>query len=206
MLGRGLVSPLPLDLWILQMLAVTGAAVEKFESRAKAAYVAALFCGVECLMSGCTAVLDRGGLRFQHGDFCASWYKAKRCPSWYKDHCFMLKFEEAEAACRAYEDLGLRVFFAPMLNDDAVLYENYVPVALDAEERNAQGQGGGLGPEGRWRTTSGPSNEAKCQANLALWEDGRILKPAKVERKHPGVSALAFCRSVLKSCTTLQTA
>ncbi|CAK9035217.1 5-methylthioadenosine/S-adenosylhomocysteine deaminase 2 (MTA/SAH deaminase 2) [Durusdinium trenchii] len=87
------------------------------------------------------------------------------------DHCFMLKFEEAEAACRAYEDLGLRVFFAPMLNDDAVLYENYVPVALDAEERNAQGQGGGLGPEGRWRTTSGPSNEAKCQANLALWEE-----------------------------------
>lgn len=74
-----------------------------------------------------------------------------------------------------------------------VLYENYVPVALDAEERNAQGQGGGLGPEGRWRTTSGPSNEAKCQANLALWEDGRILKPAKVERKHPGVSVAGQC-------------
>lgn len=30
----------------------SGAAMEKFESRARAAYVAALFCGVECLMSG----------------------------------------------------------------------------------------------------------------------------------------------------------
>eukprot|EP00435_Cladocopium_sp_Y103_P018064 s1799_g4.t1 len=144
MLGRGLVSPLPLDLWILQMLAVTGAAMDKFDSRAQAAYVAALFCGVECLMSGCTAL---------------------------QDHCFVLSFAEAEAACKAYKDLGLRVFFAPMLNDDKVLYENYVPRSSDAAARNARGERGGLGPEGSWRTEVGASDEAKCRASLALWEE-----------------------------------
>lgn len=144
MLGRGLVSPLPLDLWILQMLAVTGAAMEKFDSRAQAAYVAALFCGVECLMSGCTAL---------------------------QDHCFVLSFAEAEAACKAYKDLGLRVFFAPMLNDDKVLYENYVPRSGDAAARNARGERGGLGPEDSWRTEVGASDEAKCRASLALWEE-----------------------------------
>eukprot|EP00434_Breviolum_minutum_P000045 symbB.v1.2.000038.t1/scaffold12.1/size699752/18 len=88
-----------------------------------------------------------------------------------QDHCFVLSFEEAEAACKAYKELGLRVFFAPMLNDDAVLYENYVPVSLDAQMRNARGETGGMGPEGQWRTEAGKSSETKCHASLKLWEE-----------------------------------
>lgn len=51
-----------------------------------------------------------------------------------------------------------------------VLYENYVPVSLDAQMRNARGETGGMGPEGQWRTEAGKSSKTKCHASLKLWE------------------------------------
>ena len=44
--------PQELEITIIGRSPFAGAAMEKFDSRAQAAYVAALFCGVECLMSG----------------------------------------------------------------------------------------------------------------------------------------------------------
>lgn len=144
MLSRGLIPPLPLDLWVLRLLSLTGVATARFNDPADAYYLSALHSGVECLMSGCTAVLD---------------------------HCFVRSVEQAAASCRAYRELGVRVFFAPMLDDDAVMYHNYVPVAGDAGERNARGERDGLGEGGAYRTASAPSDAAKCRAAVALWEN-----------------------------------
>lgn len=71
------------------------------------------------------------------------------------------------------QDLGLRVFLAPMLNDDAVLGENYVPLASDAAARNARAAGrapGGLGYGGVLRTAPGASDKGKERKALELWE------------------------------------
>ena len=72
---------------------------------AEALGLAALHCAVESLLGGCTAVID---------------------------HCYVGSVRDAEAVVAAYRQVGVRIFFAPMLNDDAVQYENYVPVAEDA--------------------------------------------------------------------------
>ena len=61
----------------------------------------------------------------------------------------------------AYRHAGIRAFFAPMLNDDKIMYHNYIPVAADAVERNAREAGAGriegLGPGGALREESDPS-------------------------------------------------
>ena len=119
---RGLIPPLPLDLWVLRLLSTIGDAVGRIAARrgagadddgagaAEALGLAALHCAVESLLGGCTAVID---------------------------HCWVGSVRDAEAVVAAYRQVGVRIFFAPMLNDDAVQYENYVPVAEDGRAQRA---------------------------------------------------------------------
>ena len=57
-LSRGLILPLPLDLWVLRLLSTVGEAIGCFSEPTDALHLAALHCGVESLLSGCTSVLD----------------------------------------------------------------------------------------------------------------------------------------------------
>mmetsp|Transcript_42946 Transcript_42946/g.78045 ORF Transcript_42946/g.78045 Transcript_42946/m.78045 type:complete len:569 (-) Transcript_42946:49-1755(-) len=149
--AHGLIKPLPLELWVGQLLRhePRGDAgwygKDSFaQTPAEAVGVSALHCGVETLLSGCTAILD---------------------------HVFIRHLDDLDALVRAYKVLGIRAFIAPMLNDDALMYENYIPLATDAELRNGRGCNcGGLGKGGCFRTKPGASSPEKTQAMLDLWE------------------------------------
>lgn len=148
-LSRGLIPPLPLDLWVMRLLSTVGEAFGYFKAPSEALHLAALHCGVESLLSGCTSIMD---------------------------HCFCNGVEDAQACISAYEAVGIRAFFAPMLNDDADLYKNYIPVPHDAAARNNAAQSGlakrsGFGKDGALRTERAPSDDAACERAVALWEE-----------------------------------
>lgn len=105
--ARGLIKPLPLELWVQQLLRhePRGEAgwngPESYDSTpSEAVGLSAMHCGVEALLSGCTAILD---------------------------HLFVRHLDDLKAAVQAYKALGVRAFIAVMLNDDASMYENYTP-------------------------------------------------------------------------------
>jgi len=66
-----------------------------------------------------------------------------------------------------------------MLNDDAVKYEGYIPVASDAAARNAMASDSasacacarGLAADGTLRTEQAASDPAACARAVALWEE-----------------------------------
>jgi len=103
-----------------------------------------MHCGVESLLSGCTAVMD---------------------------HLFIRNMEDLAAAVDAYKAVGVRAFIAPMLNDDAEMYTNYVPLVPDAADRNSRGGCCGMCQNGNFRTEKSPSDPAKTAACLKLWEE-----------------------------------
>ena len=185
-LSRGLIPPVPLDLWVLRLLSTVGEAIGYFSEPSEALHLAALHCGVESLLSGCTSVLD---------------------------HCYTSSVADAEAVTSAYQAVGIRAFFAPMLNDDAVRYENYIPLAADADARNkarvvsTAGSSpafafAGLGKGGLLRTKRGPSDPEACTAAVALWEAivGALHRPAEgVEIVIGPVTAYSCSTAMLKA-------
>ena len=154
---RGAIPPLPLEMWLFQLVfneprgAPGGWFKEKSWMETPAAMVAisALLCGIETLMSGSTVVMD---------------------------HLFVRHIEDVEAAVTAYKALGIRCFIAPMLDDEATFKHNYCPLARDAKERLAFCKGcgccGGLDPKtGCFRTEKSASDPKKREEMLQLWEE-----------------------------------
>lgn len=151
---RGLIQPLPLELWVLQLLRHEARGDAGWHGEASFAQtpafaigVSALHCGIEAVASGCTALLD---------------------------HLFSRSADDVAAAVAVYKALGVRAFIAPMVSDDAEMYHNYVPLCASAEARNAEcgcAGCGGLGPGGALRTEPCPRDPAKTQAALELWEE-----------------------------------
>lgn len=95
---RGLIKPLPLELWVLNLIEHEprgGAGWHGADSYEKtpalAVGVSAMLCGVEALLSGCTAV---------------------------QDHLWIRHADDMGAAVAAYKALGIRAFVSPMLSDD----------------------------------------------------------------------------------------
>lgn len=153
--ARGLIKPLPLELWVLQLIRHEprgergwAGADSWVKTPAAAVAVSAMHCGVESLLSGTTAVMD---------------------------HLLCRDLADVEAAVAAYRALGVRAFIAPMLGDDLEGYSNYIPLARDAKGRNdAAGPGcdcGAMCAGGKFRTRKGARDPAKTEANLKLWRD-----------------------------------
>lgn len=152
--ARGLIRPLPLELWVQQLIrheprgeAGWKGSASFTDTPAEAIGLSALHCGVESLLSGCTAVLD---------------------------HVFVRHLDDLGAVVQAYKSLGVRAFIAPMLNDDAGMYQNYIPLVPDARARNAVCKTGclcpgGMGPNGMFREKRGEHDPAKTAAALSLW-------------------------------------
>ena len=153
--AKGLIKPLPLELWVQQLIRHEPRGDEGWHGKdsflsttPEAVGLSAIHCGVESLLSGCTAILD---------------------------HLFIRHLDDLDCAVKAYKALGIRAFIAPMLGDDAAMYENYIPLAPDAHARNAKCDEDGtcckaMGPRGRYRTRAGESDAAKTKAVLKLWE------------------------------------
>ena len=153
---RGGIPPLPLEMWIFQLVmneprGSKGWFEENSWMETPSAMVAisALLCGIETLMSGSTVVMD---------------------------HLFVRHIEDVEAAVTAYKALGIRCFIAPMLDDEATFKHNYCPLARDAKERLAFCKGcgccGGLDPKtGCFRTEKSASDPKKREEMLQLWEE-----------------------------------
>jgi len=150
--AHGLIQPLPLELWVLEQIRHDPRGPrgwygdESFEKTpAWSMGVSALHCGVESILSGCTAIMD---------------------------HLYVRNIDDIGAAVNAYKALGIRAFVAPMLSDDAVLFSNYIPLVHDATERNANCKCcGGMGSDGSFRLSKGDYDAAKTQAALELWEE-----------------------------------
>ena len=150
--AHGLVMPLPLELWIQPMFRNEPRgprgwfgedSPEKTPSW-QSIGVSALHCGVESLLSGCTAILD---------------------------HLAVRNLEDLEAAVKAYRALGIRAFVAPMLGDDVIPASNYIPLVHDAAQRNAACPNcKAMGKDGAFRTEPGPFNPKRTQEVLELWE------------------------------------
>jgi len=148
---RGLVRPLPLELWVLSLIRHEPRGdcgwfgEESFARTPSAAlFLSALLSGVEALLSGCTVV---------------------------QDHIFVRHADDCAAVAAAYRALGVRAFIAPMLTDDAVRYANYIPLCEEAAERNARGCcDTGMGAGGVLREELGGSDPAQTRAMLDLWE------------------------------------
>lgn len=159
--AKGLIKQLPLELWVLQLFKHEPRGdegwngIESFtETPAWSVGLSALHAGLEAMLSGCTAVMD---------------------------HLFVRDIEDLEAAVNAYKFLGIRGFLAPMLNDDKDMYHNYIPLAADAEARNAAGCCScAMGENGRFRVAKGAHDPAKMQAAMNLWEEAvqRFHDPA----------------------------
>ena len=180
MLSRGLIPPVPLDLWVLRLLSTIGEAIGIIGNAYDALHLAALHCGVESLLGGCTSVLD---------------------------HCWVNSADEAEAVTSAYRQIGIRAFFAPMLNDDARAYENYIPVAHDAAARNACAGACGLAPDGKHRTESSPSDPEACARAVALWEEiiARLHRPSEgVEVIVGPVTAYSCSMAMLRAAADIR--
>lgn len=160
--ARGLIKPLPLELWVQQLIRHEPRGDEGWHAQesfaktpATAIGLSALHCGLESLLSGCTAIMD---------------------------HLWIRDLDDLGAAVAAYKALGIRAFLAPMLNDDAVMYHNYIPLAHDAEQRNdakrranpAEWQRcgcGAMGEGGAFRVDPGGHSPEATQKMLALWEE-----------------------------------
>ena len=162
---RGAIPPLPLEMWLFQLVfneprgAPGGWFKEKSWMETPAAMVAisALLCGIETLMSGSTVVMD---------------------------HLFVRHIEDVEAAVTAYKALGIRCFIAPMLDDEATFKHNYCPLARDAKERLAFCKGcgccGGLDPKtGCFRT------EKKCVGSEEEGGDVAVVGGSGAEISRP---------------------
>ena len=154
---RGLIQPLPLELWLTEIMKHEPRGEEgwykgdSFEQTPSTAFsLSALHCGLECMLSGCTAIMD---------------------------HPFVRNINDIEAIVEAYKYLGIRAFIAPMLGDDANLFENYIPLATDAQARNnACGCSsiigcGGMAENGMFRVERGKSNPDITKQVLKLWEE-----------------------------------
>lgn len=150
--GRGSIMQLPLELWV-EML------YQKCDPRSDPncpshmVYMSALHIGVETIMTGGTAIMD---------------------------HLFCRNLEDVEAAVKAYKQLGIRAYIAPMLGD--LERTNYFPLVENAEELNgeAKKKGGcceGLGPEGIFRTELPPRDPEQTKRVMDLWT-------ASVEKFH----------------------
>lgn len=86
---RGIIPPLPLELWIAQLYEFTPLAPEQV-------YLSALGTAVETLLSGGTTVVD---------------------------HLVLIPGKEIEtvaAAVRAYQDIGIRAFIGPLIQDESL--------------------------------------------------------------------------------------
>ena len=150
--ARGLIKPLPLELWLQQLIRheprgeAGWCGVDSWlQTPASAIGLSAMMCGAESLLSGCTAIMD---------------------------HLLIRDLDDLAAAVSAYKAMGIRAFIAPMLGDDAIMYDNYIPLASDAPERNAAACAAGcpdcgaMGPGGAFRTKKGDSDPAKTKAML----------------------------------------
>eukprot|EP00977_Amphora_coffeiformis_P022761 scaffold11454_cov168-Amphora_coffeaeformis.AAC.11 len=192
--ARGLVCPLPLELWVTAMIRHEARGekgwygAKSFEQTpAWAMSVSALHCGVEAVLSGCTAVMD---------------------------HIFVRHIDDIQATVNAYKALGIRAFIAPMLGDDAVLFSNYVPLVHDAQQRNEQHCNanrscccGGLGENGKLRTEKAPHDPAKTKAVLELWEEAvqRFHDPANgIEIVIGPVTVYSASTQLLKGAAALR--
>eukprot|EP00270_Netrium_digitus_P000848 TRINITY_DN10968_c0_g1_i1.p1 TRINITY_DN10968_c0_g1~~TRINITY_DN10968_c0_g1_i1.p1 ORF type:complete len:549 (-),score=133.29 TRINITY_DN10968_c0_g1_i1:205-1851(-) len=145
--GRGAITQLPLELWVAMLY-------QKVDPRgldpacpAHMVYLSSLHMGVETLMSGGTAVID---------------------------HLFVRDMADLEAAVKAYEQLGIRAYIAPMIGDLDRM--NYFPIVLDADDRNAKAKESncscnGLGEGGTFRTSFPPYNPEATKQVLQLWEE-----------------------------------
>jgi hypothetical protein len=130
-------------------------------------YLSALHTGTESMLSGCTAIMD---------------------------HLFVRDINDIGAAVKAYKQIGIRAFIAPMLDDDAEMYCKYIPLVPDAPERNNNndsnnnskngeregggctccgvgGGGGGLDDNGNFRERHGRYDTEKTKKALSLWEE-----------------------------------
>lgn len=152
---RGLIRPLPLELWVQQLIRHTPIGSEGWHGSdsfkltpSRALGISALMCGIESLLSGCTGVMD---------------------------HVYVRGIEDVAEVVAAYRALGIRGFVAPMLNDDAEMYTNYIPLATDAVERNKRGCGGsccgGMAEGGRFRERMGPRDAEMTKKMLDLWDE-----------------------------------
>ena len=121
-----------------------------YAATAAAVAVSAMHCGVEALLTGATAIMD---------------------------HLLCRDIDDVAAAVAAYKALGIRAYIAPMLGDDLEGYSNYIPLARDAEGRNAAAKAkgicdcGAMCNGGMFRTSKGVRDPAKTQANLDLWTE-----------------------------------
>lgn len=165
MLIRGLLPPLPLDLWAPRLATATATAVAAAATAGRGRTrlsatdclrLAATHAATELLLSGVTSVMD---------------------------HVALQSVADAEAVMEAYRAVGVRLFLAPMLSDESVPHENYVPVATVGRQAARGGGGGqgeagvspppagpGLGPDGALRTDACPPDRDRTAAALALWE------------------------------------
>mgnify|MGYP003338749355 CR=1 FL=1 len=150
--SRGLILPLPLELWVLEYVRheprgdAGWLGEDSFVKTPSAAvYMSALHTGIESMLSGCTAIMD---------------------------HFFARNLEDIDAAVAAYKQIGIRAFIAPMLSDDAEKYSNYIPLAPHAATINANKDFAhkGLATGGQFRTRIGKYDPIKTQACLDLWE------------------------------------
>ena len=195
--ARGLIKPLPLELWVQQLIRHEPRGDEGWNGRnsfmstpPEAVALSAMHCGVEALLSGCTAILD---------------------------HLFVRHLDDLQAAVTAYKALGIRAFIALMLNDDASMYENYIPLATDAAARNIRrnerkAHGGdapccAMGEGGCFRTACGQSDPSKTAAMLALWEEAvqRFHDPANgIDIVIGPVTAYSASSELLRGATALR--
>jgi guanine deaminase len=154
--AHGLVMPLPLELWIQPMFRNDprgprgwyGEDSMEKTSAWEAIGTSALHCGVEAMLSGCTAILD---------------------------HLSVRHLDDIAAAVKAYQALGIRAFIAPMLGDDLVPASNYIPLVHDAEGRNAKCATNkcnchAMDANGSFRTQPGPYDPIRTQQVLDMWE------------------------------------
>jgi 5-methylthioadenosine/S-adenosylhomocysteine deaminase len=90
---RGIIPPLPLELWIAELYDFTPLDPEQV-------YLSALGTAVETLLSGGTSVVD---------------------------HLVLIPGQELEtiaAAVRAYQEIGIRAFIGPLIQDESLTAGN----------------------------------------------------------------------------------
>lgn len=153
--SHGLIKPLPLELWVQQLLRHEPRGVDGWygpdsfgKVPADMIKISAILCGVESMLSGCSAVLD---------------------------HLFVRNLDDMAAAVEGYKAVGVRAFIAPMLGDESRQYDNYIPKVPDGAERNrkcARRCSCAMGPGGAFREMADAMySEERTKAALELWEE-----------------------------------
>ncbi|GJP54295.1 hypothetical protein CLOM_g13401 [Closterium sp. NIES-68] len=145
--GRGGIMPLPLELWVNSLFTHMDPRGPNPNASPDVVYWAALHTAIETIMTGGTAVMD---------------------------HLYIRDLSDLEAAVRAYKQVGIRAFIAPMLGDLDV--SNYFPLVPDACERNerAREEGlcpGAMGPDGFFREQLAERQEENTERVLSLWRE-----------------------------------